>query len=190
MFLLNTGAAAAVAVQLTEKDVTWLVDFPVDPSMVSLTWSWWILYQMLWLMFGWLECRINILTLLVGWWADWHEEWVVLNCCEKEPACWLYQPLLVCTHSRSDTYTTFDCPSTWTLHGKFLSVACEFQHHLVFTWVLLVFLRCRHVLLTLIRLLSTWPLGTVVLFFRMGGKMEKGSTSESWICLASKKHFR
>ena len=35
MFLLNTGAAAAVAVQLTEKDVTWLVDFPVDPSMVS-----------------------------------------------------------------------------------------------------------------------------------------------------------
>ena len=49
------------------------------------------------------------------------------------------------------TYTLFDCPSTWTLHGKFLSVACEFQHNHVFTWVLLVFLRCRHVLLTLIR---------------------------------------
>ena len=68
MFLLNTGAAAAVAVQLTEKDVTWLVDFPRGPiDGESYMFGWWNLYQMLGLMFGWLECRINILTLLVGW---------------------------------------------------------------------------------------------------------------------------
>lgn len=181
-----------IQAQLLQWRCSWQRRMLLGSLTSPWTHRWWVLH--VWLMNFVSDVGVDVwLTWvqdkhpdIVGWLsrADWqHKQWVVWTVTSRN---WLIVSTIVVLHPFKKWHIhirliTFDCPSTWTLHGKLLSVACEFQHNHVFTWVLLVFLRCRNVLLTLIRLLSIWPLGTVVLFFRMGRNMEKGSTSESWI---------